>query len=138
MAFRLFPAVWCVALLGACSLTDVPDTSSQWQDPCATQAQRLCPHTFSLPKTTETTAELRGDFQPGAWQSGVPMTLDGGTFSAAITVQWGIDVQYKFYVDGTTWILDPANTDTVPDGKGNTNSILRDVTCARWTCAAAP
>jgi hypothetical protein len=136
MLVRFLPAVVCVALLAACSLTDIPDTSSQWQDPC-TKTGRLCAHTFTLPKTTQMTAELRGDFAPDAWVTGVPMALDGGSFSASVTVPYGSDVQYKFFVDGTTWILDPANSATVPDGKGNTNNILRDVTCEQWTCAPA-
>ena len=57
-----------------------------------------------------------------------------GEWEASVTVGWGSDVQYKFYVDGGTWQLDPANTATVPDGHGNTNSIVRMVTCDQWTC----
>ena len=32
--------------------------------------------------------------------------------------------QYKFIVDGTTWITDPTNLDVIDDGMGNTNSVL--------------
>ncbi len=131
---RRFPllAAACLAAVG-CSLTNLPDTSSNWQEPCDPSV-RSCEHTFVLLKTNQTSVELRGDFDAGAWTQGVPMALDGGTWEATVPVKWGADVQYKFYVDGTTWILDPANPQSVPDGKGNTNSILRGVTCERWTC----
>ncbi len=32
--------------------------------------------------------------------------------------------QYKFIVDGTTWITDPTNPDVIDDGTGNTNSLF--------------
>jgi len=121
-------------LLAGCSLTPIPDVTSNYVPPCD-EANRLCPVPFSLPAGTETSVELRGDFRDGGWVEGEPMVLDGGTWSASITASWGADVQYKFFVDGTTWILDPGNPDSVPDGKGNTNSIKYDVTCAEWTCA---
>lgn len=44
----------------------------------------------------------------GAWT--VDHTFDAGSY------------QYKFIIDGSTWILDPTNTDTVDDGMGNQNS----------------
>jgi hypothetical protein len=48
-----------------------------------------------------------------AWT--VTHTLDAGTY------------QYKFIVDGSNWILDPANPFTTDDGMGHTNSVY---TCA--------
>jgi hypothetical protein len=78
--------------------------------------------------------ELRGDFRDGGWVSGVPMERDGGLWAASIDVPWSATVQYKFFLDGSRWILDPANTQSVPDGKGNTNSIVRNLTCASWSC----
>lgn len=32
--------------------------------------------------------------------------------------------QYKFVVNGSEWITDPTNPDTVDDGNGNVNSLL--------------
>jgi 1,4-alpha-glucan branching enzyme len=120
-------------LLAGCSLTPIPDVSSKWSPDCA-EAERLCEKPFSLAYANQTSVELRGNFKPGAWQQGVPMTRDAGAWEAVVTVGWGADVQYKFYVDGTTWQTDPTNTATVPDGNGNTNSIERGVTCEQWTC----
>lgn len=122
-------------LVVGCSLTPIPDVTSEWLEPCE-PSLRDCPVTFQLKAGTERTAELRGDFRDGGWVAGEPMTKseDGGTWSATITAGWGSSVQYKFFLDGNRWILDPANPRTTPDGKGNTNSVLEGVSCARWTC----
>lgn len=50
---------------------------------------------------------LGGD---GAWTGGY--TVDAGSH------------QYKFIVNGTDWINDPANPDQVDDGFGGTNSVF--------------
>lgn len=49
---------------------------------------------------------LGGD---GVWTGG--RTFDEGSY------------QYKFIVDGTSWIADPANPDTIDDGFGGVNSV---------------
>jgi hypothetical protein len=130
------PMRWMFAglLLAGCSLTPIPDVTSEFVPVCD-PAQRVCPVDFTLPGDAGTSVELRGDFTDGGWDLGVPMALDGGVFNASVTAPWGADVQYKFLVDSNRWILDPANPESVPDGKGNTNSILRGVSCAKWTCA---
>ncbi len=69
---------------------------------------------------------LSGDFlswpaDPGA--GAVPLVLGA---DSAWTVSYGFpqgSYLYKFIVDGTTWIPDPANSDTVPDGQGGVNSV---------------
>lgn len=127
-AFALF-------LLCGCSLTPIPDVTSEWVEPCEPEV-RVCPVTFTLRNANETSAELRGDFRDGGWVMGEPMTrvADGGAWSATVTSPWGSAIQYKFFVNGNTWLLDPANPRSVPDGKGNTNSLLENVTCTKWTC----
>lgn len=128
-----FVVLTLVALAVGCSLTPIPDVTSEWVEPCE-EALRRCDVPFTLAAGTETTAELRGDFRDGGWEAGEVMVKDGGAWSASITVPWSADVQYKFYLDGSRWILDPKNTKTVPDGKGNTNSLVENLTCAKWTC----
>lgn len=120
-------------LLGACSLTPIPDVTSNHVEPCETE-RRECPVSFSLKATNEQSVELRGDFRDGGWTSGVPMEKTDAAWNATLQVKWGASVQYKFYLDGQRWLLDPGNPQSVPDGKGNTNSIVRDVSCAKWTC----
>lgn len=126
---RVLPAL----LFVGCSLTPIPDLTSEYVTPCDT-AQRLCPVAFTLKAGTEKTVELRGDFRDGGWQAGEPMVRGADAWSATVTVPWGTEVQYKFFLDGNRWLLDPANPQTVPDGKGNTNSIVRNISCAKWTC----
>lgn len=137
MSVRLTLIAAALALAVGCSLTPIPDVTSEWVDPCDAESQRRCPVTFTLAAGTEQAAELRGDFRDGGWVAGERMTKtdDGGTWSATIDAPWRGAVQYKFFLDGNRWILDPANPKSVPDGKGNTNSLLDQIDCAKWTCA---
>lgn len=134
---RLHLLAFLLAFVAGCSLTPIPDVSSAWVDPCDSPGQRRCAVDFTLPAGPEKTAELRGDFRDGGWEAGDPMarTNDGGTWTATLVVAWDASVQYKYFLDGNRWILDPGNPKSVPDGKGNTNSLLENVTCATWTCA---
>lgn len=125
---------WFLFVLSSCSLTPIPDVTSNYVEPCDT-ALRVCPVQFNLKAGMEQSVELRGDFRDGGWVAGVPMERAAEVWSASVQVPWGAAVQYKFFADGNRWLLDPANTQSVPDGKGNTNSVVRDVTCAKWTCA---
>lgn len=127
------PRVLLPLLVCACSLTPIPDATSNYVEPCDT-ALRVCPVAFTLKAAMEQSVELRGSFRDGGWQAGVPMERAADAWNATVPVPWGASVQYKFFVDGQRWVLDPANSQSIPDGRGNTNSIVRDVTCARWTC----
>jgi glycosidase len=81
----------------------------------------------------ETSVVLRGDFAPNGWDVGVPMALDGGQWRASVTVPNGTSIQYKFFVDDTTWVTDPQNPEKVPDGQGNENSIT-SAACGETVC----
>ena len=60
--------------------------------------------------------------QPGA--GAIELQIDaGGVWSVSHDFAVG-DYQYKFIVDSSTWITDPA-APTVDDGMGNTNSAYR-------------
>jgi hypothetical protein len=93
-------------------------------------AARTCDHAFRLDgHGTASSSSLTGDFtMPTAWagdpaHGAVMMTLgvDGGwTCTHSFTAG---TYQYKFVVDGTQWIPDPTDTNTVPDGFGGTNSV---------------
>jgi glycosidase len=69
-------------------------------------------------------ARVAGSFTgwQGQW---IPMTrtADGG-FEATIDVPPGVQL-YKFVLDGTRWIADPANPARSEDGQGGHNSVLR-------------
>ena len=99
---------------------------------------RTCASTFTLPDSSYSSVELRGSYRDGAWQSGDAMTKTGSTWSVSVQVPLGKVVQYKFFVNGTTWVLDPVNTATYSDGSGNTNSITTPVTCTDFLCSDPP
>lgn len=87
----------------------------------------VCHHGFRLDgHGSATSVWLTGDFVQWAGDpphGAVAFTLgaDGGwtgerDFTAGT-------YQYKFIIDGTQWIPDPANPDTAPDGFGGVNSV---------------
>ncbi len=120
----------------ASTFTDGADAGAAPQ--CA-EADRRCAVDFSYTPTdaTTSTAEVRGDFTATGWTHGVPMSLIGGVFHASVSVPWNAPVQYKFLLNGTKWVVDPANAQTVTTG-GNTNSLLAATTCAAtYLCAAS-
>jgi glycosidase len=99
---------------------------------------KRCQHTFTYPDGGETSVQVRGDFATDGWTTGVPMTKQGSEWTANVQVPYNTDVQYKFFVNGTTWVTDPDNPNTVSDGEGGENSVLQAVTCSDWTCQPPP
>jgi glycosidase len=71
-----------------------------------------------------TSVSLRGDFAADGWTAGVAMQRVGDHFEATIPVADQQIVVYKLVVDGT-WLADPANPRTTPDGFGGRNSVVR-------------
>jgi glycosidase len=96
---------------------------------------KRCEHVFTYTDAGETSVEVRGTFAPNGWTEGVPMTKSGAVWSASIEVPWTGETQYKFVLNGTTWIEDPVNPIKVNDNNGGFNSVLKDVMCEEWTCA---
>jgi len=93
-----------------------------------------CAVAFTYPKGSEKSVDLKGSFD--SWGAGVKMTLSGSSWSASVNLTNGKQVQYKFVLDGTTWVKDPANPKTISDGFGGQNSLL-DVVCP-GSCAPKP
>ena len=118
-----------------CSLLEVPDLTSGLDGGCPIAA-RSCPATFTLRDGRETTVELRGSFRAGAWTQGVPMVRTGGRWVAQVPVPYGVEVQYKFFVDGTTWLLDPGNPRTARDTAGTLNNVRPADSCADALCGS--
>jgi len=98
-------------------------------DACAGAAS-ACPLAFELPAGGETwgSVHIAGSFN--AW---APTVAAGGW---ALALDEGADVwrgefsfdpgtyQYKFVIDGATWVQDPGNPDGAPDGFGGENSVI--------------
>jgi hypothetical protein len=93
----------------------------------ADTAAAVCHKDFRLDgHGTASTVMLTGDFT--MWggdpaHGAIPFVLgaDGGWTGSHDFAQG--TYQYKFVVDGTQWIADPTNPDTVDDGFGGVNSV---------------
>jgi glycosidase len=97
-----------------------------------------CAQDFTLAFNNETSVELFGDWGgAGTWLNGAPMTRQGGDWQVTIDVPYNTAVQYKYFVDGTTWQVDPT-APTTSDGNGNTNNLLAPVTCNPTLCETPP
>jgi hypothetical protein len=90
-------------------------------DPCAL-------HTFVLPVSSPVgSVHVAGSFNgwPASPEDGVAMT-----WAPALGLYYGKAVlpdgthAYKFVLDGATWIADPSNPQTTPDGFGGNNSVV--------------
>ena len=72
-------------------------------------ALKRCTHTITFPFNGETSVELRGDFGgEETWVTGKPMTKKGGVWSVDLNVPFDKPIQFKFFLNGTTWTVDPA------------------------------
>ncbi len=127
-------------LLGACGPTvPAPDAGADAGLPDAggpTNCQepyRRCETEFRFRALDEQSVHLRGDFSPDGWTVGVPMRKEGSDWVARAPVGFGSDVQYKFLINNTLWVNDPAN----PKTSAANNSLRENVTCQVFTCPAA-
>lgn len=74
------------------------------------------------PPIAATAVALTGSFHE--WSpEGTPMQAVGDRFEVTLDLPPGRHL-YKFVVDGRTWLKDPANPLTEPDGHGGENSVL--------------
>jgi hypothetical protein len=105
--------------------------------PCVVP-DRVCDVTITYPLGSESSVELRGNFAPEGWSKGIPMTKGASLWAAKLKAPWGIDLQYKFVVDGSTWLADPSNSNKVGDGFGGDNSVLKAAACSPYACAPRP
>jgi len=119
--------------VGSATSADTGDTDDTGPTECDDDNKR-CAHEFSLADDGYGTVALFGDFAADGWETGVPMTNDGGTWRASVPVPFDREVLYKFRIDDTTWVTDPANDTTMPDGQGGENSVLAPLTCEEFTC----
>jgi glycosidase len=96
---------------------------------------KSCPHTVTYADHGETTVELRGDFGgAGTWEKGQPMAKNkDGVWTADILVPYDKPIQFKFFVDGSKWLVDP-DQPTLTDAQNNTNNTFAGTTCDKPSC----
>jgi Glycogen recognition site of AMP-activated protein kinase len=139
MRFVLVLALACLGL-GACRPPgydkgdDAPSVDAAPKPPDAAidaAAATTCEKTFRLEgNASASSVWLTGSFiawggDPGA---GAALLVKGAddVWTVVKTMDAGSH-QYKFIVDGTSWIADPANPNFIDDGFGGRNSVY---TCA--------
>ena len=115
---------------GGATTTSIPEAGP----PVCPDSLKLCAETFTYPYNGEQSVELRGDYRSGAWVQGDAMTHSGNAWTVTVAVPWNVSVQYKFYVNGSTWVTDPGNPATMAG-----NSVKQPITCpTSYTCSAPP
>lgn len=130
------PVVLILVFAAACR----PPGYGKGDDTPAVDAPPATPDAaIDAPAATTCEKTFRLDNQAGAasvWLTGsftswggdpangaIELANDGtGTWTVTQTMDAG-SYQYKFIVDGTSWITDPANPNTIDDGFGGTNSV---------------
>ena len=95
---------------------------------------KRCNHTLTYPFNGETSVELRGDFGgPDTWVTGKPMVKKGNVWSVDFTVPFNKAIQYKFFINGTTWTIDQAQA-KITDANANTNNTFVGKSCEPAIC----
>ncbi len=105
---------------------DPPDAATSSPD---AYVEQNCTETFVLEGYTDASEVLlTGSFTtPTAWaattaEGAIPMTLGSTSWSVELELEPGV-YQYKFIVDGTTWVHDENNPNTADDGYNGVNSV---------------
>jgi glycosidase len=98
---------------------------------------KTCAETFTYPYNGEVGVQLRGNYAPGAWATGTPMTHAGSEWTATVQVPWNQPVEYKFVIDeadgGIAWV--DASVDAMQDDAGDWNNSAAPITCPNsYTC----
>ncbi len=111
-------------------------TTGEPPPPMCADTSKLCDLVFSYPDNGETSVDVMGSFSAEGWTVGVPMQSDGVNWTATVPLPWDTQVLYKFRINGTDWIPDPSNPNSVDDGFGSMNSVVEPFTCEEFTCDA--
>jgi glycosidase len=87
------------------------------------QAQSNVSHTFTYTSDKDlSSVNVAGTFNN--WdKAATPLSHNGRVWSATVALAPG-QIQYKFVLNGDTWIMDPANPKFFQEGDGNRNSLL--------------
>ena len=81
-----------------------------------------CEFVFADKDKSAKSVTVAGTFN--GWNAGAdPMTFSGGKWTKRISLPMGKH-QYKFVINGSTWMVDSANPRSQDDGNGNINSLL--------------
>lgn len=94
------------------------------------KATPSCKVTFRLSKSEVNDAEkvmLAGSFSNWEAEAIEMNKLKSGDFTATLTLPSGQQFEYRYLVDGTTWINDPEPDAFLPNGMGGENSVISTI-----------
>ncbi len=86
-----------------------------------------CKVTFTLPKeAVNGGSEVRvlGEFNNWIWEQGVPMKASKAEFKASVELDAGRQYEFRYLVDGTTWVNDWAADAYLATPYGVENSVV--------------
>ena len=91
------------------------------------KSRAACQVTFSLPKEAVNGAEevkILGEFNDWDLEKGVPMKLKKDQYSAMVELEPGRAYQFRYLVDGKTWLNDLEADQYIPSPYGEDNSVV--------------
>jgi glycosidase len=94
------------------------------------ETYRQCDVEFRFRALDESSVQLRGDFDN--WGLGVPMRREGADWVARVPLTVGSQVEYKFLINNSIWVLDPLNANKSAGG----NSLRQNIQCESFRCPA--
>ncbi len=86
-----------------------------------------CKVTFSLPKEAVnggSEVRLLGEFNNWTWEQGVPMKATKAEYKASVELHAGRQYEFRYLVDGTTWVNDWAADAYLATPYGVENSVV--------------
>jgi 1,4-alpha-glucan branching enzyme len=86
---------------------------------------KICRVTFKC-NTSESSesAALVGEFNNWSLQESLMKKLKNGSFSVTLSLQTGKSYQFRYVIDGNTWVNDAEAECYVPNQYGEENSVI--------------
>ncbi len=92
------------------------------------KSKPVCKVTFKVPKTVANGAQqvyLAGDFNDWDTKATPMKGLKGGDFTTTVDLEVGREYQFRYLIDGKSWISEPEADKQVPNPYGDgENSVL--------------
>ena len=86
---------------------------------------KICRVTFKYNNSeTSEKAALVGDFNNWSLQESPMKKLKDGSFSVTLSLQAGNSYQFRYLLDGNTWVNDTEADSYVPNKFGEENSVI--------------
>lgn len=86
---------------------------------------KICRVTFKCknPDSAKSTIVV-GEFNDWSFQKNPMRKLKDGSFSVTLSLQAGNSYQFRYVLDGNTWVNDEAADSYVPNQYGEENSVI--------------